>query len=57
MISFIYCGSEKFPDTGFPETSSYLMLREVTSYIWAHSNPLIKNLTFFEDDGEIRVLN
>ena len=33
------------------------MLEEVASYGWAHSNPLIKNLTPFEDDAEIRLLN
>ena len=33
------------------------MLEEVASYIWAHSNSLIKNLTPFEDDAEIRFLN
>ena len=26
-------------------------------YIWAHSNFFIKNLTPFEDDTEIRLLN
>ena len=33
------------------------MLEEVASYTWAHSNSLIKNLTLFEDDAEIRLLN
>ena len=33
------------------------MLEEVASYIWAHSNSLIKNLALFEDDPEIRLLN
>ena len=56
MISFIHSGSEKFTDTGFLATSQ-LMLEEVASYIWAHSNSLIKNLTPFEDDVEIRLLN
>ena len=56
MISFIHSGSEKFTDTGFLATSQ-LMLEEVASYIWAHSNSLIKNLTPFEDDAEIRLLN
>ena len=32
------------------------MLEEVASYTWAHSNSLIKNLTPFEDDAEIRLL-
>ena len=27
------------------------------SYTWAHSNSLIRNLTPFEDDAEIRLLN
>ena len=56
MISFIHSGSEKFTDTGFLATSQ-LMLEEVASYIWAHSNSLIKNLTPFENDAEIRLLN
>ena len=33
------------------------MLEEMASYIWANSNSLIKNLTPFEDDAEIRLLN
>ena len=33
------------------------MLEKVASYIWAHSNSLIKNLSPFEDDAEIRLLN
>ena len=56
MISFIHSGSEKFADTGFLATTQ-LMLEEVASYMWAHSNSLIKNLTPFEDDTEIRLLN
>ena len=56
MISFIHSGSEKITDTGFLATSQ-LMLEEVASYIWAHSNSLIKNLTPFENDAEIRLLN
>ena len=56
MISFIHSGNEKFTDTGFLATSQ-LMLEEVASYIWAHSNPLIKDLTTFEDDVDIRLLN
>ena len=56
MISFIHSGSEKFTDTDLLATSQ-LMLEEVASYIWAHSNSLIKNLTPFEDDAEIRLLN
>ena len=56
MISFIHSGSEKFTDTDLLATSQ-LVLEEVASYIWAHSNSLIKNLTPFEDDAEIRLLN
>ena len=56
MISFIHSGSEKFADTGFLATTQ-LMLEEVASYTWAHSNSSIKNLTPFEDDTEIRLLN
>ena len=56
MISFIHSGSETLADTGFLSTSQ-LMLEEVTSYIWVHSNSLIKNLIRFEDDTEIRLLN
>ena len=57
MISFIHSGIEKFTDTGFL-TISQLMLGEVASYnIWAHSSSLIKNLTPFQDDAEIRLLN
>ena len=33
------------------------MLEEVASYICEHSNSLIKNVTPFEDDAEIRLLN
>ena len=33
------------------------MLEEVASYIWAYNNSLIKNLTHFEDDTEMRLLN
>ena len=33
------------------------MLEEVDSYPWTHSNSLIKSLTPFEDDAEIRLLN
>ena len=57
MISFIHSGNEKFTDTGFLATTSWLMLEKVASYIWAHSKSLIKNLTPFEDDAEIRLLN
>ena len=56
MISFIYSGSDKFTGTGFLATS-LLILEAVASYIWAHSNYLIKNLTPFENDAEIRLLN
>ena len=33
------------------------MLEEVSSYIWAHSNSLIKNVTPSEDDAENRLLD
>ena len=56
MISFTHPGSEKYTDTGFLATIQ-LMLEEVASYIWAHSNSLIKNVTPFEDDAEICLLN
>ena len=56
MIGFIHCRSEKFTDTGFLATSQ-LMLEEVASYIWAHSKTLIKNVTPFEDDAEIHLLD
>ena len=57
MISFIHSGSEKFRDIGFLAISQ-LMPEEVASYnIWTHSNSLIKNVTPFEDDAEIRLLN
>ena len=60
MISFIHSGSEKFTGTGFLATSQ-LMLEEEASYIyiciWAHSNTLIKNLTPFENDAEICLVN
>ena len=32
-------------------------MEEVASFTWAHSNSSIKNLTPFEDDAEIRLLN
>ena len=57
MISVIHSGNEKFTDAGFPATTSQLMLEEVASYICEHSNSLIKNVTPFEDDAEIRLLN
>ena len=56
MISFKHAGSQKCTDTGFLATIQ-LMLEEVASYIWAHSNSLIKNVTPFEDDAEICLLN
>ena len=56
MISFIHPGSEKYTDTGFLATIQ-LILEEVASYIWAHSSSLIKNVTSFEDDAEICLLN
>ena len=57
MISFIQSGSEKFTDTGFQATSQLMLEEVVASYIWAHSNSLIKNLTLFEDDAEICLLS
>ena len=33
------------------------MLEEVASYIWAHGNSLIKNLTPFQHDAEIRLFS
>ena len=56
MISFIHSESEKCTDTGFLATIQ-LILEEMASYIWAHSNSLIKNVTPFEDDAEICLLN
>ena len=53
MISFIHSADT---NTGFLATSQ-LMLEEVASYIWAHSKSLIKNLTPFEDDAEIPLLD
>ena len=54
MISFIHCGSEKrvyiFPSGN----KSANARKEVASYMGAQCNPLIKNLTTFEDDAEIR---
>ena len=55
MISFIHSRSETFTDTCFLATS-YLILEKVASCIYAHSNSLIKNLTRFENDAEIRLL-
>ena len=50
--------TKKFTDTGFQEATSQLMLeKEVASYIWVHSYSLMKNLTPFEDDAEIPLLN
>ena len=54
MITFIYCGSEKRVDR-FPSDKIYLGRRCLA--IWVHSNSLIKNLTPFEDDEEIRLLS
>ena len=34
-----------------------MLERDVATYIWVYSNSLIKNLTPFEDDTEIRLLN
>ena len=57
MISFIHSGSGKFTDTGFLVTSLANARGGGYSYIWLRSNSLIKNLTPFEDDAEIRLLN
>ena len=58
MISFIHSGSEKFTDTGFLATSQLMLEYEASYiYIWAHSNTLIKNLTPFENDAEICLVN
>ena len=60
MISFIHCGSEKrvykyrFPGN---QLNQLVLEKEVASYIWVHSNSLIKNLIPFEDDAEICLLN
>ena len=43
--------------TGFQVATSQLMLGRRWLAIWVHSNSLIKNLTPFEDDAEIRLLN
>ena len=49
---------QEFSDTGFQVGTSQLMLeKEVASYIWVHSDFLIKNVTSFEDDTELRFLN
>ena len=34
-----------------------MLEKEVASYIWVHSNSLIKSLTPFKDDAEICLLN
>ena len=41
----------------FQVATSQLMLGRSQLAIWMHSNSLIKNLTPFEDDAEIRLLN
>ena len=56
MISFIHSGSGKFTDTGFLVTSLADARGGGYSYIWLRSNSLIKNLTPFEGDAEIRLL-
>ena len=43
--------------TCFQVATSQLMLGRRWLAIWVHSNSLIKNLTPFEDDAEIRLLN
>ena len=34
-----------------------MLEKELAGYVWVHSNSLIKILTPFEDDAEIRLLN
>ena len=34
-----------------------MLEKKVASYIWVHSNSLIKNLTPFENDAEICLIN
>ena len=55
MISFIHCGSEKRVYM-FPSGNKLADARKEWLAIWVHSNSLIKNLTPFEDDAEIRLL-
>ena len=59
MISFIHCESgEVYRQLQVSwQPIRQLMLEEVASYTWAHSNSLIKNSTPFEDDAEIRFFN
>ena len=58
MISFIHCGSEKIKSLHVFRWQQVADGRkEVAIAIWVHSNSLIKNLTPFEDDAEIRLLN
>ena len=54
MISFIHCGNEKRVYR-FPRGNKILGRRWLAT--WVHSNSLIKNLTPFEDDAEIGLLN
>ena len=54
MISFIHCGNEKRVYR-FPRGNKILGRRWLAT--WVHSNSLIKNLTPFEDDAEICLLN
>ena len=53
-ISFIHCGNEKIV---FMFPTSQLMLGRNWLAIWMHRNSLFKNLTPFEDEAEIRLLN
>ena len=60
VISFIHCGSEKriyryrFPGN---QLRQLVLEKEVASYIWVYSNFLIKYLTPFENDAEIRLFS
>ena len=55
MISFIHCGSEKRVYR-FPKSNKLADARRRWLAMWVHSNSLIKRLTPFADDAEIRLL-
>ena len=58
MISFIHCGSEKIKSLHVFRWQQVADGRkEIAIAIWVHSYSLIKNLTPFEDDAGIRLLN
>ena len=50
MTSFVYCENEK-------KVYMFPSENKLGWAIWLHSNSLIKSLTSFEDDAEIRLLN